>query len=139
VNYFLVYVSSAVRLFSRAELDEILATSRKNNAALGISGILLYKDGNLMQLLEGDKSAVRGLYARIGADPRHRGLIEMWDGTEAERQFPDWSMAFRDLDGADPTGTPGYSEFLSRPLASQDPEQDVTHCQSLLALFRTTL
>ncbi len=52
--YFLLYVSSATNLFSRKDLDVILDMSRRNNTALAVSGILLYKDGNLMQLLEGE-------------------------------------------------------------------------------------
>ncbi len=57
--FFLVYVSSAVRPFSRVDLDDLLATSRANNARVGITGMLLYKDGNFMQVLEGDEEAVR--------------------------------------------------------------------------------
>jgi hypothetical protein len=137
--YFLVYVSSASSLFSREEIDEILADSHRNNAGLGVSGILLYKDGNLMQLLEGDEEVVESLYAKISRDSRHKGLIRMWDGIETERQFPDWSMAFRDLDGPDARGTPGFSEFLTTAPTDQGLAMDVTHCQQLLNLFRVSM
>jgi hypothetical protein len=137
--YFLLYVSSATRLFSRTELDEILEISRRNNTAVDVSGILLYKDGNLMQLLEGAEPAVTTLYARIGRDSRHKDLTMIWDGTEEERQFPSWSMAFRDLDGPDARSTPGYSDYLSTPLTSPDLKSDVTHCQQLLNLFKTSM
>jgi hypothetical protein len=137
--YFLLYVSSATKLFSRHELDGILATSRNNNAALDVSGILLYKDGNLMQLLEGDKRAVVPLYAKIGQDSRHKDLTVIWDGTEDERQFPNWSMAFRDLEGPDTRSTPGYSDYLTTPLTSPELKTDVTHCQQLLNLFKTSM
>ena len=56
VIYSLVYVSSATTLFSESELDEILATSRENNARSSISGMLLYKDGNgaaVLRLVDG--------------------------------------------------------------------------------------
>lgn len=137
--FFLVYVSSATTLFSRAEIDAILAESHRNNARLGVSGILLYKDGNLMQLLEGDERVVETLYAKISRDSRHKGLIRMWDGNATERQFPDWSMAFRDLDGPDARGTPGFSEFLSSAPTGQGLAMDVTHCQQLLNLFRVSM
>jgi hypothetical protein len=137
--YFLLYVSSAKKLFSRNELDEILAISRKNNTAVDVSGILLYKDGNLMQLLEGAQPEVTALYGRIGQDPRHTDLTLIWDGVEEERQFPSWSMAFRDLDGPDARSTPGYSEFLSTPLTSSQLANDVTHCRQLLDLFKTSI
>ena len=139
VLYFLLYVSSATTLFTRPEVDEILAISRRNNSALGISGILLYKDGNLMQLLEGEPRAITDLYAKIGRDPRHHDLTLIWDGSEDQRQFPGWSMAFRDLDGPNARGTPGYSEFLTTPLTSSQLTTDVTHCQQLLNLFKTSM
>jgi len=77
---FLVYVSSATLPFSGEDLRALLATCRENNAELGVTGMLLYKDGNFMQVLEGDEQAVRGLYARIAADPRHGGEITLQEG-----------------------------------------------------------
>jgi len=59
--YSLVYVSSAVTFFSSAELVTLLEKSRANNTRLGISGLLLYKDGNTMQLLEGERDIVLAL------------------------------------------------------------------------------
>ena len=109
MNYFLVYVSSATTLFSRSDLEDILVKSNQNNFRLGVSGALLYKGGNLMQVLEGDKSAVRTSYTKIGKDPRHSGLMVIWDGLQEERQFPSWSMAFRDLNAPESHATPGYS------------------------------
>src|ERR687893_1319722 len=85
--FFLVYVSSAVRLFSAEDLRALLETCRKNNAELGVTGMPLYKDGNFMQVLEGDEEAVRGLYARIVAAPRHRGEITLQEGFAEGRQF----------------------------------------------------
>lgn len=70
--FFLVYVSSAVRPFSRSDLEDLPATSRDNNAELGITGMLLYRDDNFMQILEGEEGPVRALYDKIGNDPRHR-------------------------------------------------------------------
>ncbi len=58
--YFLVYVSSATTLFSRSDLEDILVKSNQNNSRLGVSGALLYKGGNLMQVLR----ATRAPYGR---------------------------------------------------------------------------
>jgi hypothetical protein len=68
-----------------------------------------------MQVLEGDEEAVRGLYARIAAGPRHGGEITLHEGFAEGRQFPDWSMGFRDLNSHDERSTPGYSEFMNAP------------------------
>ena len=114
--FFLVYVSSAVRPFSPTELIGIMDQAVVNNAKVDITGLLLYKDGNLMQILEGEEAAVRALYNKIGRDPRHRGLLTLMQGQQEERQFPDWSMGFKDLNSVDLISNPGYSEFMNRPL-----------------------
>jgi hypothetical protein len=97
--FYLAYVSAATRRFDQQELETLLATCRRNNAALGISGALVYADGSFMQVLEGDEDTVRALYARIERDPRHHDLIVLDEGAEPVREFGDWSMAFRDLSG----------------------------------------
>ena len=134
--FFLVYVSSAVRPFSPTELVDLLTNCHENNAALGITGMLLYKDGNFMQVLEGEEAVVRMLYAKVGRDSRHRGLLTLLEGPRAERQFPDWSMGFRDLNAPDALATPGYSEFLNTPLTGAELSADPTRCQKLLMMFK---
>lgn len=137
--FFLVYVSSAVRPFSRADLEDLLATSRDNNARAGITGMLLYKEGNFMQVLEGEEGPVRALYDKIGDDPRHRGEIVLRQGFTEERQFPDWSMGFRDLQSPEARAIPGYSEFLNTPLTGREFSEDPTRAQKLLLTFKKTM
>lgn len=137
--FFIVYVSSAVTPFTRSELTELLEKSRVNNAALDISGMLLYKDGNFMQVLEGEESAVRTLCDKVGRDPRHRGVLVLLQGQLAERQFPEWSMGFRDLEAADVAAVPGYDEFLNTPLTDARFSSDPTRCQKLLNTFKRSM
>jgi hypothetical protein len=137
--FFLVYVSSAVRPFSRVDLEDLLATSRDNNARAGITGMLLYKDGNFMQVLEGEEGPVRALYDKIGDDPRHRGKIVLRQGFTEERQFPGWSMGFRDLESPEARAIPGYSEFMNTPLTGQEFSEDPTRAQKLLLTFKKTM
>lgn len=137
--FFIVYVSSAAQAFSRAELLDILAKSRANNTQLGVTGMLLYKDGNIIQVLEGEESVVQKLYAKIASDVRHQGLITLVQGTIAARQFPDWSMGFYDLKYADNLSHPGYSEFMNTPLTGAGFSSDPTRCQRLLLLFKQNM
>ena len=58
----LIYVSTARELMDKDALLGILAKAREKNARLGITGMLLYKDGNFLQLLEGEETIVRGIY-----------------------------------------------------------------------------
>ena len=52
--YQLIYLSSATEMFTKEKLLALLEQSRPNNARLGITGILLYSNGNFMQTLEGE-------------------------------------------------------------------------------------
>jgi hypothetical protein len=133
---FFVYLSSAVEPLSPAELRDLLAQSRINNVRLDITGLLLYKDGNFMQALEGEAAAVHSLYAKIGRDRRHRGLLTLLQGPLAERHYSDWSMGFRDLNAADVRSMPGYSEFLNTPLTGAEFRSDASRCQKLLLTFK---
>jgi len=48
----LIYVSTSVKLLNDEELLDILKVSRENNSGKDITGLLLYKGGNFMQVLE---------------------------------------------------------------------------------------
>lgn len=95
--FYLIYVSHAADGLKSSDLHDILKKAHEVNANLGITGLLLYKNKRFMQLIEGQEDAVRGLYQKILQDPRHRDLIVLQEDTEPERQFPGWSMAFRNL------------------------------------------
>jgi hypothetical protein len=132
----LLYVSSARALFSKLELSALLERSRANNESAQITGILLYKDGNFMQVLEGDEPAVTALYHRIGRDPRHFGAKILLREQVTERLFPDWSMGFRDLSDPEIHALPGYNEFMNVSLNASLP---LPRCFKLLAVFRTRM
>jgi hypothetical protein len=134
--FFLVYVSAAVTWFSESELRALLERSRARNEATGITGMLLYKDGNFMQVLEGEESAVRAVHARIAADLRHYGMVTIDSGPQSGRQFPDWTMGFTDLSGSRDTLPRGYSHFLQTPLSDPVFSRTPGHSRQLLGLFR---
>jgi Sensors of blue-light using FAD len=135
----IIYLSSATALLTRDELLDLLEKGRRRNAKIGITGLLLYKDGNMMHALEGEEETVRALYKKICRDRRHRRIIPLIQEPIRERQFPDWSMAFRDLDAADGRDIPGYNEFLNTPLTEKEFSSDLTRCQKLLLLFKRNM
>lgn len=97
----LVYISSSV---GKPEIALILATSRRNNARDGITG-LLYTDGvRFLQALEGPAEAVEAAFARIKPDPRHRAVVTLSRRTVETREFGPWQMAHRAA-GADGAAT----------------------------------
>ena len=96
----IVYVSAATGRPSETQLKQILDTARHHNSSLGITGMLLYRDGGFMQALEGPAEAVRALYARIQRDPRHRSIITLVSEPQDRREFAGWSMGYENLDRA---------------------------------------
>ncbi len=92
------YTSTMVRPLTDPELVDLLVESRARNADRGITGLLLYRRGRVMQMLEGDERVVRELYDRIAMDVRHEQVTNVWSGIAARRRFPDWTMGFEDLD-----------------------------------------
>ncbi|HWD27166.1 MAG TPA: BLUF domain-containing protein [Rhizomicrobium sp.] len=93
----LLYVSNTISAAPTAMLDDILAASRRRNAACGITGLLLYMDGAFLQVLEGDAEAVEETYARICADRRHWETRVLLEQQTAARAFGQWSMGFQRL------------------------------------------
>jgi len=134
-----VYISSATHLFSDRELLDLLAQAREKNARLDITGMLLYKDGNFMQVLEGPEETVRNLYTTIRADARHHGLLKLMESSVTARTFSEWAMAFHNLDDVSLAEVPGYSQFLNDPLNSPAFKQDPTRAQKLLLTFRRNM
>ncbi|MCJ1688466.1 BLUF domain-containing protein [Rathayibacter sp. VKM Ac-2927] len=93
-----VYVSTLLDTLTDAEVRELLETSRAHNTDYAVSGMLVFRGRNVMQLLEGDETTVRALYERISADPRHEHVVTVWTSIHEQRRFPDWSMGFDELD-----------------------------------------
>lgn len=96
--YQMLYVSGTAKAMSKADIRQILTASRRNNAELDITGMLLHGDGVFIQILEGDERKVRLLADRIKRDPRHRNFMVLFEMQGEQRAFADWQMGFYRLD-----------------------------------------
>lgn len=90
----IVYISTAQPGFAQSDLREVLEASRRNNAAVDVTGLLVAGGRRFLQVLEGPEAAVEATLARIKADPRHRALVNLSSKQVDARQFGDWSMGF---------------------------------------------
>jgi len=90
----LVYISTARAPHDPATLDAILGASRRNNARVNVTGLLVAGGRRFLQALEGPEDAVLSTYTRIQADARHRALVLLSSRTVEARSFGNWSMAF---------------------------------------------
>nr|WP_315204279.1 BLUF domain-containing protein [uncultured Albidiferax sp.] len=90
----LVYVSSARVPLDEPALERLLQSARIRNQQDGLTGVLLYHDGNFIQYLEGPAVTVNQTYRRIARDPVHGNLIELLLEPITERSFTGWDMGF---------------------------------------------
>jgi hypothetical protein len=135
VMYQIVYFSSATTPYTKEDLLAILRVSRANNERDGVTGMLLYKDGNIMQVLEGDCEQVERRFQVISCDARHRGMIVIERSEIPQRQFGDWSMGFRDLADPELKTVSGFSEYFNKSLALEDFANDASATRELLQFF----
>ena len=98
----LVYIStSRAPTITDDVLHPVLTASRRNNAAAGISGLLVAGGRRFLQALEGPREAVEATYERIKSDPRHFACVELARRTIESPEFGPWAMAFKPGDDAD--------------------------------------
>ena len=95
-----LYMSSLTESGADA-LPAILATCVSNNQKKGITGMMLHADGDILQVLEGEREAVVQLFRQIQKDTRHSGIFVLLEEEIAQRQFASWSMGFKHATSAE--------------------------------------
>ena len=108
--YELIYTSIAVKEFNDSELLEILTQARINNEKHDITGMLVYKNREFAQILQGEEERVRRLYQNIENDERHTSVKLFHENIIENRTFSKWSMSFLKLNN-DLYIIPGNSEL----------------------------
>lgn len=94
--YSLLYISDhllAPAVLAR-EVDAIVATSLRRNAALQVTGALVATPDRFAQVLEGSQDHVEALLAGIVRDPRHSNVRLIDIHGVSQRFFPRWSLAY---------------------------------------------
>jgi hypothetical protein len=134
-----VYASTAAKPFSEQQLETHLKSYRERNGKRGITGMLLYKDGNFMQCLEGPKTVVSALLAKIQSDPRHRDVNVLLCEENVEREFSEWTMGFKKLGRNTAREIPGYSDFFDLSLTSGQFQLNPSKSLQLLLCFRNVM
>ncbi|RBP51168.1 FAD-dependent sensor of blue light [Arenicella xantha] len=73
-------------------LSDIYRVSLANNSARNLTGILTYRAGHYLGVLEGSADEVDKTFQQIGADVRNQNVVKLIDTPIANRFFPDWRM-----------------------------------------------
>ena len=123
--YHLVYQSTATTALGEAELRTILTQSRAWNTQHELTGLLLYCEGSIIQVLEGPEAEVRYIFTRISKDFRHVHLMKLSDGYIQQRSFNQWSMGFKVVNSEEFSYLKGYvapnhSGSLTHSVKNQD-------------------
>lgn len=134
--YHLVYTSEATQPIEREALFDLLRESRERNRQNGISGLLLHKNDQFIQVLEGEESLVKALYDRIRNDRRHKNVTSILEGSLPEREFSDWSMGFREVYEPDLLGLYRDDKPLGKSLNIERFREDPEAALHLLRFIR---
>jgi Sensors of blue-light using FAD len=129
----LIYVSRANEaLLTRNARQNLRIHAQIQNARRDITGLLLYSNGVIMQVLQGDEALVRERFARIATDNRHRDVTLLRADTIDTRTFAKWSMALIDIESSS-----GVSEGKMQTVLAEVQRKDhpVPEGLALIQLF----
>ncbi len=107
-----IYSSAATVDFSHDDIISLLEVARKNNAKLGVTGMLLYDNGSFFQILEGQPQVVDSIYEKIEKDKRHNQVKKIICEEIEKRDFAEWTMGHAGLTRAELLKIEGFNDFF---------------------------
>lgn len=131
----LIYTSHSVQPMSEAKLAEILVRSIANNCMNNLTGMLLYRDGTFIQLLEGQGERVDAVFRKIQSDSRHERVCLHLRTPCKEREFGNWSMGFSCINDRDLQKLKGYTPFGNGRFNIDALASNPQFCVDILKMF----
>jgi hypothetical protein len=98
-----LYASRPTSACDSAELDHILQQARKNNPALGLTGLLCVSSNLFLQVLEGGRDEVCDIYNAIVRDKRNEQVRLLIFEEITERRFGAWTMGQINIERMNPS------------------------------------
>ena len=92
--YTICYVSKGKDGLTTDDLEELFGYTLEYNTEHNITGILLYKAGSFLQVLEGNKQTLVSIFERIEQDPRHKEIFTILKGPCKRRIFGNYASRF---------------------------------------------
>ena len=87
----IIYISTPVS-FDDSVIEQILNTSKQNNAQSRITGALIYRQDFYLQFLEGPRDQIIKTYERILQDKRHCEIVKLREDETHRKMFSSWAM-----------------------------------------------
>lgn len=92
--YTICYVSKGKDDLTTDDLEQLFGYTLQYNTEHNITGILLYRSGSFLQVLEGEKEILIPIFGRIQEDPRHKEIFTILKGPSKKRIFADYASRF---------------------------------------------
>ncbi|MEO5732116.1 MAG: BLUF domain-containing protein [Rubrivivax sp.] len=100
--YTLLYLSTLTPGTDELVVATIARRARVANAALGISGLLVFDGASFLQRLEGPHDALSRLVQQLRGDPRHVDMdVLCWQPLTGARLHAGWDLAYHMVEDAD--------------------------------------
>jgi diguanylate cyclase (GGDEF)-like protein len=129
----LIYVSTAARPMTGSDLVGLMLHSSSRNERLSLTGMLLYRNGRFMGVLEGEEGSVRRVFADIEKDGRHRNVDTLRAEAIPQRNFPSWTMGFDEFDRY---SVPAFTSFLELDAMPENFAEETVEAHAMLLAFR---
>jgi hypothetical protein len=83
---------------SLSVIKDLSLNFEKSNIKNGVTGVLLFSSGIVMQYIEGDPSKIDSLFSNIKNDNRHYNIIKLLDEEIHSKIFKNWGMKFKKVE-----------------------------------------
>lgn len=133
--YYLVYTSHESYPLTRRDLRDIMDQAEAFNQQRQITGMLVYRAGPFLQVLEGQQNHIAQLYDSICRDRRHHQIQLVIMEPATQRCFSEWSMGFCDLACNQDRERAAYTIFLREGLCARIHPSHPSIPASLLTMF----
>jgi hypothetical protein len=129
---YILYVSEVADHCGDRETKDILVTSRSNNNQNSVTGMLVRKEKEFLQYIEGSSDSVDMLFKKIETDDRHRSVKVVKQGMTSDRVFFNWEMAFADERNFQPLQWKWQLDKISLFSLADDAEDCLTFVKAFL-------
>ncbi len=121
----LIYLSQRAEGITDEQIMQMLANAVAKNKSLKVTGCLWFGGSRFLQVIEGERRIIHGLYEKIAANPMHHHCQIVHYALADDRLFENWSMGYirENEDGFVAETLIHYFQHHEHPIAAETPDQ----------------
>jgi len=127
----LCYFSTADSSLDTNDFEDLFEYVVTKNTLQEITGVLVYGQGNFMQIMEGSKEKIISIFNRIQEDDRHHNVIKVIEKDYPDRIFGKYDYGFKVV--KDPTSLKELKNYIV--LLNNNPSKHTSKFISLIEHF----